>query len=213
MKAFLLIVALGICHFTNLNAQPTWAIDADYAESCECNVPCPCLLGLDPSHRQCTGNSIVMIKKGHYDTVAVDGLKMYVTFELNNWTKVYVDQSATQAQVDALMKLLKEPRTVAFLFKGKILSVEKVPVSVTKTDSSFTYSVPASYTQIKYLKGKDGKPVSLQNLKSNFTSNNMLCKSVKLEHTGDDKAFSFADTHGLVSNFSAAGEIKPTEKK
>lgn len=205
MKTLILTVALGIFHFTNLSAQ-TWSIDVDYAESCECDAPCPCLLGGDPTHRHCTGNSIVMIKKGHYDTVNVDGLKMYMTFELNNWTKVYVDQSATQAQVNALMKLLKQPRTVAFLFKGKILSVEKVPVSVGKTDSTFTYSVPASYTQIKYLKGKDGNPISLQNLKSNFASNNMLCKSVKLEHTGDDKAFSYSDTHGLVSHFSASGD-------
>jgi len=211
MKALILTVVLSICYLTNLNAQ-TWSIDADYAESCECTVPCPCLLGQDPSHRQCTGSSIVMIKKGHYDSVNVDGLKMYVTFQLNNWTKVYVDQSATQPQVNALLNLLKEPRTVAFLFKGKMLSVEKVLVSVAKTDTTVTYSVPASYTQIKYLKGKDGKPISLQNLKSNFTSNNMLCKSVKLEHTGDNKAFSFSDTHGLVSNFSASGEIKPTEK-
>ncbi len=191
----------------SLKAQ-AWLIDVDYAESCECDAPCPCLLGGDPTHRHCTGNSIVMIKKGHYDTVNVDGLKMYMTFELDNWTKVYVDKSATQAQVDALMKLLKQPRTVAFLFKGKILSIEKVNVTVGKTDSTFTYSVPGSYAQIKYMKGKDGKPVSLQNLKSNFTSNNMLCKSVKLEHTGDDKAFSFSNTHGLVSNFSASGEIK-----
>lgn len=211
MKTFILTLALSIIHLTNINAQ-TWSIDVDYAESCECDAPCPCLLGGDPTHRHCTGNSIIMIKKGHYDSVNVDGLKMYVTFELNNWTKVYVDQSATQAQVDALMKLLKQPRTVAFLFKGKILSIEKVPVSVGKTDTTFTYSVPTSYTQIKYLKGKDEKPVSLQNLKSNFTSNNMLCKSVKLEHTGDDKAFSFSDTHGLISHFGASGEIKPAEK-
>ncbi len=207
MKTCILTMLLSICYFTNLNAQ-TWAFDADYAESCDCSVPCPCLLGQDPTNRSCTGNSIIMIKKGHYDAVNVDGLKLYVTFELNSWSKVYVDQSATQAQVDALMKLLKQPRTVAFLFKGKILSVEKVPVSVGKTDSTLTYSVPGSYTQIQYLKGKDGKPVSLQNLKGNFASNNMLCKSVKLEHTGDEKAFSFSNTHGLVSNFSASGDIK-----
>ena len=89
-----------------------------------------------------------------------------------------------------------------------LLSVEKVPVSVETTDSTFTYSVPGSYTQIKYLKGKDGKPISLQNLKSNFTSNNMLCKSVKLEHTGDNKAFSFSGTHGMISHFTASGELK-----
>jgi len=212
MKSVLLAFVLIFSSAGSLMAQ-AWSIDVDYAESCECDAPCPCLLGGDPTHRHCTGNSIVMIKKGYYDNVNVDGLKMYMTFELNNWTKVYVDQSATQAQVDALMKLLKQPRTVAFLFKGKILSIEKVPISVGKTDSTFTYSVPASYTQIKYVKGKDGKPVSLQNLKSNFTSNNMLCKSVKLEHTGDDKAFSFSNTHGLVSHFSASGEIKPIEKK
>lgn len=210
MKPFLLAFALSVIQVTNLNAQ-TWAIDADYAESCECNVPCPCILGREPSHRQCTGNSIVIIKKGHYDSVNVDGLKLYMTFELGNWTKVYVDQSATQAQIDALMKLLKQPRTVAFFFEGKVLSVEKVPVSVSNTDSTFTYSIPVSYTQIERLKGKDGNPVSLQNLKSNFLSNNVLYKSIKLEHTGDDKAFSFSDTHGLVSHFNASGEIKPVE--
>ena len=207
MKSILLVFALVFSSTGTLTAQ-TWSLDADYAESCECDAPCPCLLGGDPTHRHCTGNSIVMIKKGHYDSVNVDNLKMYVTFALNDWTKVYVDQSATQAQIDALTKLLKEPRTVAFLFKGKLLSVEKVPISVVTTDSTFAYSVPASYTQIKYLKGKDGKPVSLQNLKGNFTSNNTLCKSVRLDHIGDDKAFSFSGTHGMVSHFTASGEIK-----
>ena len=212
MKALILFLSFCIFSTIHLNSQ-TWSLDADYAESCDCNVPCPCLLGQDPTKRECTGNSIVMIKKGNYDGVVVDGLKMYVTFELNSWSRVYIDESATQAQVDALMQLLKQPRTVAFLFKGKILSIEKVPVSVTKTDSSFTYSVPASFTQIEYLKGKDGNSIGLQNLKSNFASNNKLCKSVKLEHTGDDQAFSYANTHALVSNFSASGEIKHTEKK
>jgi hypothetical protein len=207
MKSILIFFVLIFSGSGTLMAQK-WSIDVDYAESCECDAPCPCLLGGDPTHRHCTGNSIVMIKKGNYDTVNVDNLKMYVTFALNDWTKVYVDQSATQAQIDALTILLKQPRTVSFLFHGKLLSVEKVPISVLTTDSTFTYSVPASYTQIKYLKGKDGKPVSLQNLKGNFASNNMLCKSVKLEHTGDNKAFSFSGTHGMISHFAASGEIK-----
>jgi hypothetical protein len=205
-KSLLFVFLLAFSEI--LHAQQTWAIDADYAESCECNVPCPCILGKDPSHRKCTGNSIVMIKKGHYDTVNVDGLKMYLTFELEDWTKVYVDESATQPQIDALMKLLNQRPAVSFFFIGKVLSVEKVPVSVKNTDTTFTYSVPASYTQIQYLKGKDGQPVSLQNLRSNFATNNILAESVKLEHTGDDKAFSFSGTHGMVSHFSASGEIK-----
>ena len=207
MKSVLFAFAFIFSTTGTLKAQ-TWSIDVDYAESCECDAPCPCLIGGNPTHRNCTGNSIVMIKKGHFDAVNVDGLKMYITFALNDWSKVYVDQSATQAQIDALTKLLKQPRTVAFLFKGKLLSLEKVPVEVATTDSTFTYSVPGSYTQIKYLNGKDGKPISLQNLKSNFTSNNILCKSVKLEHTGDDKAFSFSGTQGLISHFSANGETK-----
>ena len=62
MKTFLLAFAFSIFHFTNLNAQ-TWSIDVDYAESCECDAPCPCLLGGDPTHRHCMGNSIIMVKR------------------------------------------------------------------------------------------------------------------------------------------------------
>lgn len=207
MSKYLLL--LGLCFFQleALKAQK-WSIDVDYAESCECDAPCPCLLAGDPTHRHCTGNSIIMIKKGYFDTIPVDGLKMYVTFELDKWSKVYVDQKATQNQIDALQKILRQPGTVAFLFSGKLLSVEKVPITVLTTDSTFAYAVPNSYTEIKYLKGKDGKPVSIQNLKSNFATNNRLARSVKLEHTGDDKAFNYSGTHGLVSHFTASGEMK-----
>lgn len=208
MKKILLLAGVFFFHAAIVKAQK-WSIDVDYAESCECDAPCPCLIGNDPTHRQCTGNSIIIIKKGYLDTVNIDGLKMYVTFELGEWSKVYVDPTARQAQIEALKKILTQPGTVPFLFEGKLLSLEKVPVMVTTTDSTFSYSVPDSYTQIKYLKGKDGKPVSLQNLRSNFASNNKLAQSVKLEHTGDDKAFSYSGTHGMVTHFTASGVIKP----
>ncbi|MEO7529966.1 MAG: DUF1326 domain-containing protein, partial [Sediminibacterium sp.] len=108
MKSVLLVFAFIFFSIGGLMSQ-TWSIDVDYAESCECDAPCPCLIGGNPTHRNCTGNSIVIIKKGHYGAVNVDGLKMLVTFALNDWTKVYVDQSSTQAQIDALTKLLKQP--------------------------------------------------------------------------------------------------------
>ena len=28
-----------------INANPTWELEADIAESCGCNIPCPCNLG------------------------------------------------------------------------------------------------------------------------------------------------------------------------
>lgn len=212
MRKFFFLCGLLAFHVGVLNAQK-WSIDVDYAESCECDAPCPCLLGGNPTHRHCTGNSIVMVKSGYLDTVKVDGLKMLVTFQLNNWSKVYVDERATDAQIDALKKILTQPRTVSFLFAGKLLSVERVPVTVRSTDSTFAYSVPNSFTEIKYLIGKDGHPVSLQNLKGNFTSNNALAKSVKLEHKGDDKAFSYSNSHGMVSHFKASGEINAAQAK
>ena len=184
----------------------SWAIDADYAESCECNVPCPCIVGLDPTHRQCVGNSVVSIITGHYGDVKVDGLKLFISFSLGKWSKVYIDENATPAQEEAVVRLLKQKGTVAFFFKNDSVTSTKANITITQSDTTFTYSVPGSFAEIKYLKGKDGKPISLQNLKSNFLSNNKLCKSVDLHHTGDIRAFQYSGTHGLVSHFNASGE-------
>ena len=205
MKKSIFLFVLLIIYSVIIKAQ-SWAIDAVYAESCDCNAPCPCIFGLDPTHRECLGNNVVSIISGHYDSTKVDGLKMFLTFNMGNWAKVYIDKAATKAQAEALMKLLKQPGTIEYFLNAKILSVDKVPITIEQTDSTYTFFVPNSYAKIKYMQGKDGKPINVLNLPDNFATNNKLCKSVNLNHKGDNKAFKFSGTHGLLSHFTASSE-------
>jgi hypothetical protein len=205
MKKVFIFFAL-LTFYSGVAKSQTWAIDADYAESCECNAPCPCIVGLKPTHRKCVGNSVISINKGHYGDVKVDGLKLFITFSLGEWTKAYIDEKATQAQGEAIMKLLKQRGTIAFFFKNDSVSTTKAKISIKQSDTTFTFSVPGSFAQIKYLKGKDGKPISLQNLKHNYLTNNKLCQSVDLHHTGDKRAFQYSSTAGIVSHFISSSE-------
>ncbi len=206
MKSRLIQLVLPVLiSIGNLNAQ-SWSIEAQYAESCSCNVPCPCLLGLDPTYGYCRGNSVVSIIHGHYDSVSVDGLKIMFTFDLGNWTKIYVDERATKAQEDAILNILHEPGTVSFFFDGKILSVEKAPVTIESSDTTFTYFVPKSFASLRYLVGKNGKPISFQNLKGNFDADNKLCQSIDNYHKGDSTAFDYVGRHGMVSHFIASSQ-------
>ncbi len=206
MKKLFVLLTLPITLYVNpLNAQ-NWSVDAEYAESCSCNAPCPCLLGLDPTYGECIGNSVVYIKKGHYDSVKLDGLKILVTFNLDDWSRVYIDEKATDAQKDAMIKLLQQHGTVRFLFSGKILSVERAPINIEESDSTFTYYAPNSYAKLRYLIGAGGKPLSLANLIGNAVADNKLCVSVDNYHKGDANAFDYVGRHGLVSHFTASSD-------
>ena len=75
---------------------------------------------------------MLRIQDGHYGGVEVDGLDVVMTYSIGQWLRLYVDDKATDAQVEAVGKLLNQERTFGMLFateKG-VLSTEKSPVSV-----------------------------------------------------------------------------------
>lgn len=191
-----------------------WAIDATYGESCSCESVCPCISGMGEMPAACIGNNVITIHSGHYDDVNLDGLKIMMAFRLFSWSIVYIDERATAAQQEALMKLLwKIPTLRNYLAQQKGV-VQRAPVQVVASDSSFAYSVPNSYAKINYIFLGADSTLSLNNLEpDDILFQNTLGLSEKNVHTGDKYAFEYEMKNGVVSHFKVSSKDKETGNK
>ncbi len=190
-------------------AAQDWAIKADYTESCSCNPACPCLFGSPSTLGYCEGSSLIEIKEGHYGDDRLDGISVVTAFSLGKWIKIYVSENATDKQAKAAVELIKLDQTFGLLFSGdtKILSQEQVPVSIEKTSTNVKFSVPASMVEIEMMKGRDGKPIKIQNLPVPYMNDHTQYKSITVSHKSEDKEFKHSGTNGLTAKIETSGKI------
>ena len=59
------------------------------------------------------------IESGHYGDVEIDGLSAVLTYRLGEWLRVYVDDKASDAQVDAVAAVLNQESTFGMFFGGE----------------------------------------------------------------------------------------------
>ena len=188
------------------HAENDWAIKAAFTASCSCNLLCPCLFGSPPTHDFCQGSHLVEIKKGHYGEINLDGLSIVATGDRPNWLKLYIDESASDAQVDALLELLKLDETLGSIYAGKIpiVSQEKAKIVVDRTSDNVKFSVPASTVEIELMKGLGGKTIKVENLPHSFTYGLTAYKSISNTHQSNEHKFSHSGTNGWVSWLAAS---------
>ncbi|MEO6299240.1 MAG: DUF1326 domain-containing protein [Paracoccaceae bacterium] len=86
-----------------------WEIDALELANCNCAYGCPCQFNSLPTHGTCEAAVGVMINKGFYGDVKLDGVKVAITVKwpgpihLGNGTiQMIVDAAATSAQRKAV---------------------------------------------------------------------------------------------------------------
>jgi hypothetical protein len=120
-----------------------YELEGRLLEVCTCNVLCPCWVGEDPDYTTCDTTIAWGIDTGTVDGVAVDGLVFAVSahiprniLEQKSWTAVvYVDDRASEAQQDALIRLFTGQLggAVADLagLIGEVVAVERVPITFT----------------------------------------------------------------------------------
>ena len=82
----------GLAAAREARAQGAWSLEANLAECCSCAIPCPCNFGL-PTKNRCDGNRLIEIVDGHFGDQDIAGLRFLVTFEMGQWTRIYVDDS------------------------------------------------------------------------------------------------------------------------
>ena len=142
-------------------------------EVCDCRVLCPCWIGEDPDYKTCD-----TIVAWHFDNGSVDGvdvggrtLAMLAHVPGNilqgNWTAaVYLDDGASPAQEKALLDVYTGQKggPVADLAKlvGKVVSVQKVPITFTVQGGSGTIKVgDAGFAHLEPYKSASGATTTL----------------------------------------------------
>ena len=178
----------------------TWSLEANLAECCSCEIPCPCNFGR-PTELRCDGNRLIEIVKGDLDGEDLAGLRFLVTFEMGKWTRIYIDESLDDAQQATLDKLLP----LAFAgFVGGARVIERVPLSVTRTDELITITAPESRVEMKPLAGLDGSRIRIDGLPSNTFHDYVQYESVVHTHDGPDDQWSHTGTNGFTSRMIAS---------
>ena len=181
--------------------QPVWKMSATVAESCSCTVSCPCNFGGEPSHMPCEGNRIISIDSGNYDGVDLAGVQLLVTFNMRNWSKIYVSDKVSDRQMKAVEALL--PLAFAGFQRG-MLSFTKAPITMEASESRVKFSGPESSVDMEVLKGFNGKAVKVMNLPSAVFQDYTQFRSVSHTHTSATHSWSHKGTNGFTSHWEAA---------
>ena len=140
--------------------EPNWHLTATVAESCSCTVSCPCNFGGEPNRTPCEGNRLISITEGKYEDVDLAGVAFIATFNMRNWSKIYVSDKVSDKQNAAVEALLP----IAFAgFRNGMLSLQKAPITMEITDTRVRFSGPESSVDMEVMKGFGGKPVKILN--------------------------------------------------
>jgi hypothetical protein len=94
-------------------ADTQWTIKGREFINCNCSYGCPCQFNGLPTHGNCQAVGGFEIEQGHHGSTSLDGLKFVAIFrwpgaihEGNGEAAVVVDERATPAQREALLRIL-----------------------------------------------------------------------------------------------------------
>lgn len=95
-----------------------WYIEGVEYGSCNCAYGCPCQFEALPTYGHCRGFEVLRIDKGHFGDVRLEGLQVALIYawpgpiaEGNGEMQVIVDELATPAQRDALLRVVTGEET------------------------------------------------------------------------------------------------------
>ncbi|MFW5926965.1 MAG: DUF1326 domain-containing protein [Wenzhouxiangella sp.] len=95
-----------------------WKIEALNLTTCNCDFSCPCQFNASPTHGDCRAAVGFRIKKGYWGDTRLDGVTFVGLFawpgpihEGQGRAHIIIDESATEAQREAVMALVKGEQT------------------------------------------------------------------------------------------------------
>jgi hypothetical protein len=130
----------------------SWSLKGSYAETCSCELMCPCNLSFDhgATYDFCRVTLVFNIREGAVDGIDVAGRKTAIIADTpkvmteGNWrVGVFIDDGATDAQFDKLVQVfsgqLGGPMAGVAPLIGEILGVERAAIEV--VDDGLRHSV------------------------------------------------------------------------
>lgn len=199
----LLAVCLAVLVIPSRAQSPAWNLTATVAESCSCTVSCTCNFGGEPSRMPCEGNRMISIEQGRYGDVDLAGVQLLVTFNMRNWSKIYVSDQVSDRQMKAVEAML--PLAFAGFHRG-MLSFTKAPITMEATESRVRFSGPESSVEMEVMRGFNGQAVKVLNLPSPVFQDYTQFRSVAHTHTSATHAWNHKGTNGFTSKWTAAGK-------
>ena len=120
-----------------------WKLSGTYAETCSCELMCPCNLSFDhgATYDFCRATLAFSIQEGEIEGTDVAGRKVVAIIDTpkvmtdGNWKLgVYVDDEASDEQMDKLVKVyggqLGGPMAGLAGLVGEIVGVERAPIEI-----------------------------------------------------------------------------------
>jgi hypothetical protein len=177
-----------------------WTLTADLSECCSCRIPCSCNFGRAVD--TCFGNRLIQIREGDYEGASLAGVNFLVTFQMGQWTRIYVDDSMDAARSAAFDAVFP----VAFAgFSQRARVVERVPLTISSTADTFSFTTPESAVEMRLLPGLDGGPIRVDGLPNPAYRNYVQYESVVHRHTSADGDWSYSGTNGFRSEMRSSG--------
>ena len=178
-----------------------WSLEANIAECCNCEIPCPCNFGRS-TKLQCNGSRLIEIYQGYVGKNSLAGIKFIVTFEMGKWSRIYVDESLNQNRIDNFNLILP----LAFSsFTKQAKSIRSSPIKVQRERSLIKFSSSQSEVEMKPLKGMDGGIIKVDGLPYKAFYNYIQYESIKHNHNSLDAKWSHSGTNGFTSKMIVSG--------
>jgi hypothetical protein len=129
-----------------------WSIEGSYAETCSCELMCPCNLSFDhgATYDYCRVTLVFNIREGEIEGTDVAGLKVAAIADTpkvmaeGNWRLgIFIDEQATDEQAEKLTGVFSGqmggPMAALGPLVGEVLGIERVPIEV--DDDGLRHSV------------------------------------------------------------------------
>jgi hypothetical protein len=151
----------------------TYHLEGRLLEVCDCRVLCPCWIGEDPDNGTCDTIVAYHFDKGVIDGVDVTDRTIAIVAHLpgnilkGNWrVAVYVDDNASNEQMDALLRVYtgQAGGPVADIAKlvGEVVAVERVPITFNVDRGRGTIKIGENqYAELEPYQGATGANTTL----------------------------------------------------
>jgi hypothetical protein len=120
-----------------------WSLKGSYAETCSCELMCPCNLSFDhgATYDYCRATLVFAVKEGEVEGVDIGGLAVAAIIDTpkvmtdGNWRLgVFIDENASDAQAEKLTQVftgqLGGPMAGIAPLVGEVLGVQRAPIEI-----------------------------------------------------------------------------------
>ncbi len=202
--------------------ETSWRIRGDILEACSCVTTCPCNFGSDPTNLPCDVILGFRIQEGQYRNTRLDGLNfvLYVRMPGNafqdGWTLgVYLDQQATQEQIQALGTILSGQAGGWFAVLGGLIAQQlepkQVPITFETVNGEHRITVPGllevqSERVPHPMPGQPPLDPQVSGLAVPFhTGPTYVRRSSMLKLTDPNMSFEYSERSSLIGQFDYSG--------